>query len=134
MVEVMNPHSTSTSPLYTSSDIPAEAISRRAYELWEQEGRPDGCDLRHWLQAQKELGESQPASTIVSSASEQDGLRSVAPVPQTNGGTEGRTPQTPRTPGTGSREAKRTASTPLSAGKATPVTTSSQKPGAGRRL
>jgi hypothetical protein len=34
---------------------PAEEISRRAYEIWESEGRPEGCDLRHWLQAEQEL-------------------------------------------------------------------------------
>lgn len=38
-----------------SFGAPAEEISRRAYELWESEGRPDGCDLRHWLQAEQEL-------------------------------------------------------------------------------
>jgi hypothetical protein len=32
-----------------------DAISQRAYEIWHQEGRPDGCDLRHWLQAEQEL-------------------------------------------------------------------------------
>ena len=42
--------STSTSPSPS-----AEAISRRAYEIWEQEGRPENCDLRHWLQAEQEL-------------------------------------------------------------------------------
>jgi hypothetical protein len=29
-----------------------QAISTRAYELWEQEGRPDGRDLAHWLAAE----------------------------------------------------------------------------------
>ena len=38
-----------------SFGAPAEEISRRAYELWESEGRPEGCDLRHWLQAEQEL-------------------------------------------------------------------------------
>lgn len=32
-----------------------DAIARRAYDIWNQEGRPDGCDLRHWLQAEQEL-------------------------------------------------------------------------------
>lgn len=36
-------------------------ISRRAYEIWDQNGRPDGCELDHWLQAEKELdGRGQP--------------------------------------------------------------------------
>jgi hypothetical protein len=40
----------------TNSTAAADVISRRAYELWEQEGRPEGSDLRHWLQAERELG------------------------------------------------------------------------------
>jgi hypothetical protein len=40
----------------TRSAIGPDTISRRAYELWEKEGRPEGSDLRHWLQAEQELG------------------------------------------------------------------------------
>lgn len=32
-----------------------ERIRRRAYEIWEREGRPDGEHERHWQQAEKEL-------------------------------------------------------------------------------
>jgi HSP20 family protein len=32
-----------------------EAISRRAFELYEKEGRVDGQDLRHWLEAEREI-------------------------------------------------------------------------------
>jgi hypothetical protein len=32
-----------------------EEIRRRAYQLWEEEGRPEGAELRHWLQACDEL-------------------------------------------------------------------------------
>jgi Protein of unknown function (DUF2934) len=32
-----------------------DAISGRARTLWEAAGRPDGEDLNHWLQAEKEL-------------------------------------------------------------------------------
>jgi|SRR5579872_814005 len=32
-----------------------DAISRRAFELYEQEGRVDGQDLRHWLEAEREI-------------------------------------------------------------------------------
>ena len=32
-----------------------EAIARRAYELFESEGRNDGNDVRHWLEAEKEF-------------------------------------------------------------------------------
>jgi hypothetical protein len=30
-------------------------IGARAYELWEKEGRPDGRDLAHWLEAERFL-------------------------------------------------------------------------------
>lgn len=55
-------------PTFVSLDTPsysnsADAISRRAYEIWEQDGRPDGCEIQHWLQAEKELGDrGQPAN------------------------------------------------------------------------
>jgi hypothetical protein len=32
-----------------------EAIRLRAYALWEQEGRPDGNNLEHWLRAEAEI-------------------------------------------------------------------------------
>jgi hypothetical protein len=30
-------------------------IAVRTYELWENHGRPHGCDLIHWRQAEEEL-------------------------------------------------------------------------------
>ncbi len=33
-----------------------EQVRRRAYEIWENEGRPEGCEARHWQQAQAEIG------------------------------------------------------------------------------
>jgi hypothetical protein len=37
-------------------NIPSEdAIRARAYELWEQDGRPDGKDVDYWLRAAREL-------------------------------------------------------------------------------
>ena len=32
-----------------------EAIARRAYEIWESDGRPDGRAMDHWLRAVSEL-------------------------------------------------------------------------------
>jgi Protein of unknown function (DUF2934) len=32
-----------------------EYVQRRAYELWESEGRPTGRDQAHWLQAESEV-------------------------------------------------------------------------------
>ena len=34
-------------------------MRRRAYEIWEKEGRPEGRALEHWLQAKQELGPSE---------------------------------------------------------------------------
>lgn len=32
-----------------------EEVRRRAYEIWEQEGRPEGAAHKHWLQAFDEI-------------------------------------------------------------------------------
>lgn len=32
-----------------------ERVQRRAYELWESEGRPAGREHEHWLQAEREI-------------------------------------------------------------------------------
>lgn len=41
--------------------ITAEDIRRRAYELWEKNGRAHGRHLEHWLQAERELEAEQAA-------------------------------------------------------------------------
>lgn len=51
----MNQNASTDSTVSMSFGASAEEISRRAYEIWESEGRPPGCDLRHWLQAEQEL-------------------------------------------------------------------------------
>ncbi len=48
-----------------------EQIRKRAYEIWEQEGRPHGEDLKHWLKAFEEIG-SRPQSTAKQSGSKAD--------------------------------------------------------------
>src|SRR3954470_11267317 len=52
---VMNQQA-STDTSANSANGGTDAVSRRAYELWEKDGRPEGCELRHWLQAEQELG------------------------------------------------------------------------------
>jgi hypothetical protein len=37
------------------SDDRDARVRARAYERWEQAGRPDGEDLKHWLDAEREL-------------------------------------------------------------------------------
>ena len=46
-----------------------ESIRRRAYEIWEQSGRPNGSHLDHWLQAELEHSAAQPAATARSATS-----------------------------------------------------------------
>ena len=68
----MNHHVSSDSSGSTRTN--ANEVSRRAYELWEKEGRPEGCDLRHWLQAEQELNATSP----------DNGIRPEATAPQTD--------------------------------------------------
>jgi Protein of unknown function (DUF2934) len=49
-----------------------EVIRQRAYELWEQEGRPDGAALRHWLQAADEFSEDDEHETMQELIDEDD--------------------------------------------------------------
>jgi hypothetical protein len=35
--------------------VDADAIARRAYEIYESRGRADGYDVEDWLQAEREL-------------------------------------------------------------------------------
>jgi len=39
-----------------------EQIAQRAYEIWEQAGRPDGQSATHWFQAESELTMLAPAA------------------------------------------------------------------------
>ncbi len=39
-----------------------QSISIRAYQLWEEEGRPNGRDQAHWFEAERELQELQRGS------------------------------------------------------------------------
>ena len=42
-----------------------EKIRQRAYERWEQEGRPDGRDREHWHQAEAEIKSVQNRSALL---------------------------------------------------------------------
>jgi len=33
----------------------SEEIARLAYLIWEKEGRPQGCDMKHWFEAESLL-------------------------------------------------------------------------------
>jgi hypothetical protein len=47
--------SPSNPPYYSSGQSDAELIAALAYSIWEQEGRPAGRDVEHWLQAEAQL-------------------------------------------------------------------------------
>ncbi|HTN71212.1 MAG TPA: DUF2934 domain-containing protein [Methylomirabilota bacterium] len=32
-----------------------QEIAQLAHQIWEQRGRPDGCDLDHWLEAERQM-------------------------------------------------------------------------------
>ncbi len=36
-------------------------IAKRAYAIWEVEGRPNGRQIEHWLRAEAELGVAEPS-------------------------------------------------------------------------
>jgi Protein of unknown function (DUF2934) len=43
-----------------SLSISHEDIAERAHEIWDQEGRPLGHELEHWLRAEQELHNELP--------------------------------------------------------------------------
>lgn len=55
-----------------------ELIRKRAYELWEKAGRPDGDGLKHWFEAAREIN-----SAIINRSGEPEnaGLSADAIVP-----------------------------------------------------
>ena len=102
----MNQYSSTDSS--NSSVVGADAISRRAYELWEQEGRPEGNDMRHWFQAERELSVSSSDSSA----------RSMGGTTQsTNTGSDVRPLQGTRAAAAASREPKRGSNAPFSGEK-----------------
>ena len=57
-----------------------EEISKKAREIWEREGRPEGRDIEHWLQAEAELRQ-EPAANGVANNNVQSGDTSMLKVP-----------------------------------------------------
>ena len=64
------------------NDVRLEWISKRAYSLWEQEGRPWGRDQHHWDQATRERDEFErvalPGAKKGKASKEADTLTKVA--------------------------------------------------------
>jgi hypothetical protein len=49
------PHDESHSPDSRRAQPDEHRIRLRAYEIWEDEGRPEGCADDHWMRAQREF-------------------------------------------------------------------------------
>jgi hypothetical protein len=58
-----------------------QRIRERAYALWEQEGRPEGDDLRFWINALRDLGEDGPDQQILTENTSVLGEPEAKPAP-----------------------------------------------------
>ena len=58
-----------------------EAIARRAYEIWEAEGRPHGRHREHWEAAARELGSPAPMPTDYRDGQDLPGLAAAGKKP-----------------------------------------------------
>jgi hypothetical protein len=54
-----------------------DRIRRRAYQIWEEEGWPEGRQVEHWTRAEREAAES--AGPDPEPATKEDRSRAVAP-------------------------------------------------------
>lgn len=80
-----------------------ERIRQRAYEIWEQEGRPHGEDLKQWLQASQEIGASLRADTRRARKSRSKNVAAIQASPKSKdkakaGGVNQGAPTTPSPP------------------------------------
>jgi len=50
------------------------AIREVAYRIWQSEGCPEGCDLEHWLRAEREVlvGEGPAVTTVIASPDDEE--------------------------------------------------------------
>ena len=55
-------------------------IARAAYLLWERQGRPSGCDIKFWLEAEKDLLASRLYAEKDSTASSTVAVMAALPV------------------------------------------------------
>ena len=51
----MNESTTNISPINTANVPLRETITQRAYQIWQQAGKPNGRDEEFWLKAEKEI-------------------------------------------------------------------------------
>ncbi|WP_026187039.1 DUF2934 domain-containing protein [Ensifer sp. BR816] len=60
-----------------------ELIKRRAYAIWEQEGRPDGQHQRHWEQAAREMQGQGASNPDGGESLESEGATNAVSTPKT---------------------------------------------------
>lgn len=68
-----------------------EEIARRAYEIWESEGRPEGRDVEHWVTAERQLLGADPEVTQTASGA----VRTEEIADAVSGGKRGRPESAP---------------------------------------
>ncbi len=62
------------------ADHSEERVRRRAFQLWEEHGRPEGYDEEFWLQAERELKDGANSRGITANApSAKSGFGSESP-------------------------------------------------------
>ena len=83
-----------------------DRIRSRAYELWEAEGRPEGREVDHWLQAAQEVSGEVAGETAAGAAGET--ATEVAGDSSVVGTPVARRPRTPRSASTAASPATRT--------------------------
>lgn len=112
----MNQNASTDTSQSASFGAPAEEISRRAYELWENEGRPEGNDMRHWLQAEQELGARQGSNSSSNAVGASASSATATSAPR-NTGTDTRPLQGTRAAAAAQREPKRGTNVPFGSEK-----------------
>ena len=50
-------------------------VRERAYKIWEENGRPDGREIEHWLHAERDLSWERKQAPDISSSDEEGGFR-----------------------------------------------------------
>ncbi|MBB3406685.1 hypothetical protein FHT87_000585 [Rhizobium sp. BK316] len=76
-----------------------DRLRQRAYEIWEQEGRPHGEDMKHWLQAFQEIAASTETGgqPVKKPRSKKAGEADVAPKVKAAGKSKGGAQSVPTT-------------------------------------
>ena len=64
----------------------SDRIRKRAHQLWEEAGRPNGSDVDHWLQAEKELLLNSAAAAPLTDATQTKTESSAPKAPKKSSG------------------------------------------------